>query len=167
MVARTFVTRLGAFVGVLLVASAGYGATVTGTVKGPNGAAFKGAFIQAQNTQNRMWFTVLSDKDGKYRIENLPAGTYNLQIKTRGFKADPHSGVKLAANDTATHEFALQTAPVKWTELTTYQGEVLLPEGKGKDILVQRYWACHGFQTHGAVTPVWTAGGITSSSRGP
>src|SRR5262249_16024565 len=132
---------------IALMASAGFAATVTGSVKGPSGAAYKGAFVQALNTQNKMLYSVLSDRDGKYKIDNLPAGTYTVQIKATGYKADPHAGVKLAASDNATHEFALQAAPVRWNELNTWQGETLLPEGKGKDILVQRCWACHGFQT--------------------
>ena len=73
--ARRTAICLGSIFAVLSVASGGYAATVTGTVKGPEGAAFKGAFVQAQNTANRMWFTVLSDGNGQYRIPNLPAGT--------------------------------------------------------------------------------------------
>src|SRR5260370_37037072 len=49
-------------------ASISFGATVTGTVKGPEGSAFKGAFVQAQNTGTRVLISVLSDKDGHYKI---------------------------------------------------------------------------------------------------
>src|SRR5215471_20668068 len=72
-------------------------ATVTGTVKGPEGAAFRGAFIQAQNAATKITVSVLSDKDGRYRIENLPAGQYQLQIRAPGFRTEPHAGVMLAA----------------------------------------------------------------------
>ena len=52
------------------------GATITGTVKGPDGAPFRGAFVQAQNTETRITVNVLSDPDGKYQVEKLPAGDY-------------------------------------------------------------------------------------------
>jgi hypothetical protein len=50
------------------------GATITGTVKGPDGAAFKGAFVSAQNAKTKITVNVLSHKDGGYRVEDLPAG---------------------------------------------------------------------------------------------
>src|SRR5262245_60409874 len=139
--------RCGLTLASLLMASAGHGATVAGAVTGPDGHAFKGAFVQAQNTGTRMTFSVLSDKDGRYRIDQLPAGIYVVQIRTSGYKADAHSGVRLGANDSGTHDFALQPAAVRWNELSMYQGKMLFPEGKGKEILVQRCWACHGFET--------------------
>ena len=51
-----------------------HGATITGTVKGPDGGPFKGAFVQAQNKNTKITYIVLSSKDGQYRVENLPAG---------------------------------------------------------------------------------------------
>src|SRR5713226_10330314 len=83
-------------------------ATIAGTVTGPDGAAFRGAFVQARNAKTRITVSVLSDKAGRYRIENLPAGEYRLQIKAPGFKADPKSGVSLTAEQSATQDFALQ-----------------------------------------------------------
>jgi len=43
-------------------------------VKGPDGKSFKGAFVAAQNLESRITVNVLSDKDGRYRVENLPEG---------------------------------------------------------------------------------------------
>ena len=65
------------------------GATVTGTVKGPDGAPFQGAFVEAQNTKTKMTLIVLSDSQGHYRIEKLPAGDYRVQIDATGYRADP------------------------------------------------------------------------------
>ena len=53
-------------------------ATIAGTVKGPDGAAFRAAFVQARNTVMKMTVSVLSDNDGRYVIESLPAGDYRL-----------------------------------------------------------------------------------------
>jgi hypothetical protein len=47
-----------------------------------------GAFVQARNQQNSMLYSVLSDKQGRYRLDSLPAGDYQIQIRAIGFKAD-------------------------------------------------------------------------------
>src|SRR5712671_2169461 len=138
---------LGLLVMVLLVVPFAYAATVTGTVKGPDGASFRGAFVQAQNSSTKILVSVLTDKDGRYRIENLPAGQYQLQVKAVGYRTDPRPGVSLAADQNASYEFALQKGAVRWSDLSQYQGEKLFPEAKGKDLLVGRCFACHGFQS--------------------
>ena len=93
------------FVGVLTLAllpgSLALGATVTGTVKAPDGAPFRGAFVQAQNSNTKIMVSVLSDRLGQYRIENLPAGPYQLQVRAVGYRADPRAGVNLSADQNA------------------------------------------------------------------
>ena len=56
--------------------SVGSAATITGTVKGTEGAPFQGAFVEAQNAKTRITTIVLSDSHGRYRIPDLPAGDY-------------------------------------------------------------------------------------------
>jgi hypothetical protein len=131
----------------LLSATFGQAATVTGSVKSPDGTPFRGAFVQAQNTGTRVLVSVLTGKDGRYRIENLPAGKYQLQVKAVGYRTDPRSEVSLTAEQNASYDFALQQGMVRWSDLSQYQGEVLFPEAKGKDLLVGRCFACHGFQS--------------------
>jgi virginiamycin B lyase len=138
---------LDLLVGLVFLASAVQAATVNGTVKGPNGAPFRGAFAQAQNTGTRVLVSVLTDRDGHYRIENLPAGKYQLQIKAVGYRTDPRTDVNLAADQSASYDFSLQKGMVRWSDLSQYQGEELFPEAKGKDLLVSRCFACHGFQS--------------------
>ncbi len=132
---------------IILFGSAGYAATLSGTVKGPDGAPFEGAFVQAQNTKTRMTFLVLTDKQGHYRTENIPAGEYRVQIKATGFKSDPQSGVSLTADQNASFDFALQKATVRWNDISIYQAKRLLPASTGKDKLFTRCFVCHGFQT--------------------
>jgi virginiamycin B lyase len=135
------------------LSSVAYGATVTGTVKAPDGAPFRGAFVQAQNTSTKIMVSVLSDRQGRYRIENLPAGQYQVQVRAVGYRTDPHGGVNLTAGQNASQDFALQQGMVRWNDLSQYQGSVLFPAAqgnkvlRGKEILVARCFACHGFQT--------------------
>src|ERR1700722_17450574 len=55
-----------------------FGATTTGKVMGPDGAPFRAAFVQARNAKTRVTVIVLSGNDGRYRVENLPAGDYQV-----------------------------------------------------------------------------------------
>src|SRR6202162_2355249 len=117
--------RLGRFaaslIAVLCMAALAYGADVTGTVKGPDGAPFAGAFVQARNTTTRITVSVLSRRGGQYRIPNLPAGEYELRIRAVGYQAQPRTGVNLAADQTVSFEFVLQKGKVNWTDLSLYQ----------------------------------------------
>ena len=122
-------------------------ATISGTVAGPDGAAFRGAFVQARNAKSKIVVSVLSDRDGKYRIENLPAGEYRLQIKAPGYKSDPKSGVNLTADQAAAHDFKLQNGMVRWSDISMWQGMKLLPEARGRDLFFVHCMACHGFQS--------------------
>src|SRR5581483_1668009 len=96
------------FTGFLLGASVAGAATVTGMVKGPDGTPFKGAFVEAQNTETKITTNVLSAPDGHYRIDSLPAGDYELRVHAIGYKADPKPGVKLAAKENTSADFTLQ-----------------------------------------------------------
>src|SRR5579871_3037973 len=73
-------------------------ATITGTVTGPDGRPFRAAFVQARNLATKITVSVLSGNAGSYRIENLPAGDYRLQMRAVGFKAEPKTGITLAAD---------------------------------------------------------------------
>ena len=130
-----------------LAASSAHAATITGAVKGADGAPFQGAFVEAQNTKSRITTIVLSDSQGRYRIEKLPAGDYRLQIRAVGFRTDPKTGVSLAADQKASYDFALQTGVVRWNDISFYQARKLWPASKGKDLFVAHCATCHLFQT--------------------
>jgi virginiamycin B lyase len=139
----------------LLLASLSHAATITGTVTGPDSEPFKGAFVQAQNLKTKITVMVLSNKDGRYRIENLPAGDYDVQIRAIGYKTEPRTGLNLNSQQAATAQFILQKATVLWSDLSIYQGEVLLPNLPGKRILLtdgttpirdSPCQICHSFQ---------------------
>jgi virginiamycin B lyase len=137
-----------------------YGADVTGTVKGPDGAPFAGAFVQARNANTKITVSVLSHRGGAYRIPNLPAGEYEVRIRAIGYQAQPRTGVNLAADQSVSFEFVLQKGKVHWTDLSLYQADQLLPAGNGKGALftpkpgqpTATCAACHGIQTRIAST---------------
>ena len=130
-----------------LAASVANGATITGTVTAPDGQPFRAAFVQARHDGLRMTVSVLSDNRGRYVIENLPGGDYRVQIRAVGYKADAKRGVKLADDQNAAFDFALQTAPIRWSDISIYQGWKLLPDARGKTTLFENCLSCHGFQS--------------------
>src|SRR6202049_73229 len=132
---------------VVLISSLCYGATVTGTVKTPDGAPFEGAIAQAQNTKTRIATIVLSDSQGHYRIEKLPAGEYRVEIRAVGYRSDSHTGVNLTAEQSTSVDTALQKGQVHWNELSIYQAGKLWPASKAKDKIFSTCFTCHGFQT--------------------
>lgn len=131
----------------IFVSSVSFGATITGTVKAPDSSPFQGAFVEAHNAKTRMTFIVLSDSRGRYTIEKLPAGDYQVQIRATGFSANPKTGLSLTADQKASSDFALQTAPVRWNEIHFYQAKELWPEGRGKDLIFEHCSICHQFQS--------------------
>src|ERR1700688_3377673 len=131
--------------GVILLASVGRAAAITGTVKGVDGAPFQGAFVQAQNTKTRITVNVLSDGQGHYRIDQLPAGDYRVTIRAVGFSADARSGVSLAADQNASFDFALTKGMVRWNDISFVQAQALWPPARGKDLITQNCSICHLF----------------------
>ena len=142
----TVLQRLAFLCLAVLFVPAAPAATVTGSVKGPDGAAFEGAFVQARNTRTRITVSVLSDKEGRYRIEDLPAGGYSLRIRAVGYRSAPRSAT-LTAEQNASFDWPLEKAPVRWNQLSFYQGDNLLPNGPAKLLLEKNCFECHAFQT--------------------
>jgi virginiamycin B lyase len=141
--------------------SPAFAATITGNVNGPDGKPFMGAFVVAENVANKMTVSVLSDEQGRYRIGNLPAATYKVEIAAIGFASDPRTGVALAGDQKASFDFALQKSPVGWSDLSTYQGRQLLPKTKAHDLTHQDVFfttclqSCHSFQNRMASSGAW------------
>jgi virginiamycin B lyase len=134
------------------LASAAFGATITGNVVGPDGKPMMGVFVVAENTQNKMTVSVLSNAQGRYHIGNLPAATYKVQTTSIGYTSDPRTDVQLTADQKASFDFSLKKGTVRWSDLSTYQGRQLLPKTKNHDLSHQDsffttcFQSCHSFQ---------------------
>jgi hypothetical protein len=135
-----------------LMSATALGASITGTITGPDGRPFMGAFVAAENPQSRMTVNVLSDVQGRYRISNLPGATYTVRIEVVGHTSEPRGSVALAVDATASLDFALKKTQVRWSDLSTYQGRQLLPKTKEHDLSYKDsffttcFQSCHSFQ---------------------
>src|SRR5437588_2424655 len=95
-----------------------HAADVTGTVSAPDGSAFRGAFVQAENAQTKLLVSVLTDNQGRYRITDLPAGEYRLAVRAPGYGADANPGIKLDANGSVSSAFRLRKDMIRWTDIS-------------------------------------------------
>src|ERR1700739_3134650 len=123
------------FLGLIFISlfvSTGYaaaGGNIAGTIKGPEGLPFKAAFIRAKNVQPKMVTIVLSNAQGKYLVNNLAPGTYEVWANSAEYKSDPakRNDIKIEDGQTVSLNFKMQKGTVQWSQLTRYQAGMLLP----------------------------------------
>ena len=131
----------------LALMTAAKAATVTGIVKGPDGAPFRGAFVSAQNLATKVTVNVLTRTDGRYAIKNLPAGDYFVSSRSVGYEGTDADKMTLAADQAGVRDLGLKKGKVQWADLSLWQGRVLFPEAPGKKPLFNVCFACHGFES--------------------
>src|ERR1700676_3161400 len=83
--------------------------SIQGVVKSSSGEALSGAFVKAINEEKRVTFMVISRAQGKYSVENLPAGKYSVQGIGNGFQSKV-TPVTVIAGKPVTADLSL-TAP--------------------------------------------------------
>jgi len=139
-----------------LLATSSYaspGGDISGIVKGEDGAPFRAAFVRAQNVKTKMLMMVLTDNHGQYRTDNLPAGTYEVWATSTGYRSDPSRRTDVTVEDgkTSAASFTMKKGAVQWSQLTKYQAGILLPEAKGKDVVLQECFNCHAMSRIGVM----------------
>ncbi len=147
------IASIRALLCVIVVASSCYAApgTISGTVRDGAGAPFRGAFVRAKNSSTKVTMNVLTDGQGRFRLQNLPQGDYDVRATAIGFQDDLRAGVRLAAQPVSL-DFKLENGTVQWSDLSTYQGRQLLPKTKDHDLSYQDkfftscFQSCHSFQ---------------------
>lgn len=85
---------------------------LTGSVLDPSGAAISGAQIKAANTATGVESTVQSGPEGTYRLADLPAGDYTLNVTAPSFAPSAVKGVLVSGSRTLTINVTLQVGNV-------------------------------------------------------
>jgi len=131
--------------------------SISGTVTDPQNAVVSGAQVTAKNVETGVVFTTTSDSAGLFRLNALPAGTYDVDVTFQGFKTSEQKGVAvnsggdhaigkiaLAVGDKTTTLEVTATAPLIETNdsqiSSTFSGETLttfagIQENQGLDRL--------------------------------
>jgi hypothetical protein len=71
--------------------------SISGTVTDPQGAVVSGAQVKATDTATGKVLTTTSDGSGNFHFNLIQAGTYKIEISSRGFKTSVQSDVLVAA----------------------------------------------------------------------
>src|SRR5258707_6801182 len=81
--------------------------TLTGVITDTAGSAVAGAFFQMRNPERRLNFMVITQEQGKYSIDMLPAGKYGVQAVGGEHQNAPASPVDGAAREASAIDPAL------------------------------------------------------------
>ena len=130
--------------------AASYSGVVEGVVQDSSGQPVSGAFVKLKNAERRLTFMVISQDQGRYMADKLPAGDYTLQGVGSGFQSQWSAPVEVTDRARAQLDLSLTDPqapmlPAAWPrrmpqeQLTT----VSLPEGAGREILSIHCASCH------------------------
>ncbi len=101
------------------------GASLTGQVTDPAGAAIPNAGMSLQNTGTSLTNRATSDAQGVYRIAPLSPGTYTLTVTATGFSTYVQQGIVLTVGLAATQNVALKVGSTQQTVQVTANAELI------------------------------------------
>ena len=100
----------------LLLAIPAFAQKITGTLRGevtdPTGAVISGAKVTVTNEDTGLTRTVNTTSAGIYSVDNLPVGSYRIQVESQGFKSEVRSKVALNVADARAVDVQLQTGDI-------------------------------------------------------
>ncbi|HEX3249814.1 MAG TPA: carboxypeptidase regulatory-like domain-containing protein [Pyrinomonadaceae bacterium] len=89
------------------------GGRVEGKVTDPKGAAIPGAAVTVTNQITKQDFNTVTDNQGQYKVEGLPAGTYTVRVAVKGFNEGRREDVNVEDDGAVTIDVRLEIAPVE------------------------------------------------------
>ena len=87
--------------------------TILGTASDEKGAAIPGASVTARNVETNLSRTAQTDSDGRYRIPNLPVGSYELTVEAPSFGKYVQTGIQLLLGQDAVVSATMKPAGVQ------------------------------------------------------
>ena len=110
---RLTLILLAAFLSIPLFVVHGAGGRLEGTVTDPKGAAIPGATVTVTNQSSKQEFTAVSDAQGRYKVEGLPAGVYAVVVTAKGFKDARQAEIKVEDDSIKSVDLRLDIATVE------------------------------------------------------
>jgi hypothetical protein len=93
----------------------GAGGHIEGKVTDPKGAIVVGATVTLTDSSTSQVFTAITDQQGRYKVEGLPAGVYSVVVSALGFTDARRDGVNVTEGAVASVDLKLEIAPVEAT----------------------------------------------------
>jgi virginiamycin B lyase len=91
--------RFAALLAGASIATAAFSSSLSGVVLDPAGKPKANVFVTAHNSARKQADTVFTDAHGRYRIDNLFPGQYDLRVRHIGFADGASSNVMLGERD--------------------------------------------------------------------
>src|ERR1700722_3028814 len=92
---------LGSMFVLALLGAAGYTQTFRGAINGnvtdPSGAVVAGATVKATNVATAVTIDTLTSSDGEFAFQDLPLGTYKIEVSAAGFRSVAVDKVEVTA----------------------------------------------------------------------
>ncbi|SRR6266545_4330993 len=101
----------------------GAGGSIEGKVTDPKGAFVAGAAVTVSESETNQTFTGVTDQQGHFKIDGLPAGTYTVTVSAQGFSEASRANVKVEEGAVATVDLKLEIAPVEAAVTINPSGE--------------------------------------------
>jgi hypothetical protein len=89
------------------------GATLTGAVADPSGAAVSAATVTIRQTETGATRVLLTDAEGRFFAPSIPVGPYTVTAQHEGFAPQVRSGITLTVGQSLQVNFALTVAGVQ------------------------------------------------------
>ena len=96
--------------------------TISGTATDSSGAVLADANVAAKNVGTNVTQSTVSDAVGRYRIPDLPVGTYDVETSKSGFQTVVHKGVVVTVGANLVVDFALPVGQISQT--VTVESEI-------------------------------------------
>jgi iron complex outermembrane receptor protein len=84
--------------------------SIAGVLKDPSGAIVPGAEIQVRNIDTGLQRSATANEEGRYRIDALPPGRYQVTAGFAGFETSLRERIAVAAGSESTVDFSLRLA---------------------------------------------------------
>jgi streptogramin lyase/mono/diheme cytochrome c family protein len=132
--------------------------SVQGVVNNASGQPVVGAFVKLKNDDRRLTFMVISQDQGRFQANDLPAGQYTVQGVGGELQSGLSAPVSVTAGGSAKIDVALTNArgpllapawPQRIPEADADKASKDfkdLPAGDGKDLVAEKCTPCHDVQ---------------------
>ena len=94
--------------------------TIARTIKqSGHGSGLPGVNVMVKGT----YYGTASDLDGRYKINNISPGSYDVEISMIGYKIILKTGVQIAPNETVTLDFTMEETVLSFGEDVVVMGK--------------------------------------------
>jgi hypothetical protein len=96
--------------------------SILGTVVDQSGAVISEVTITIKNADTGLTRAIATDHDGRYRVPNLPVGSYEVKAERKGFSSRIRGGIDLTVGRDAVIDFQLEVGNVEDVVSITGEG---------------------------------------------